>query len=72
MPFTASEKIRILVKRNDITLTELAERLQTSRQNLNDKLRRDNFTENDLKQIAAALNCTYESVFIMNDTGERI
>ena len=68
-----SEKIRILlIKRGNLTQTELAKRLNTTPQNLNDKLRRDNFTEKDLQAIAAALDCTYTATFTMNDTGETL
>ncbi len=68
-----SEKIRILlIKRGNITQAELAKRLDTTPQNLNDKLRRDNFTEKDLQAIAKALDCTFTASFTMNDTGETI
>lgn len=70
MQLTASEKIRIILKRRNLTITALAEKIGTSRQNLNDKLARDNFTEKDIRQIAAALNCSYETVFTLNDTGD--
>lgn len=72
MPITAAEKIRLIAKRRHMSLTGLAGALGTSRQNLNDKLTRDNFTERDLIAIAAALDCTYESTFILNDTKEQI
>lgn len=66
-----SERIRILlVKRGNISEAELARRLGISPQNLNNKMKRDNFTEKDLQEIATALNCTYSVSFIMNDTGE--
>ena len=67
------EKIRILlVKRGNIPEAELARRLNISPQNLNAKMKRDNFTEADLNKIAAALDCSYEASFRMNDTGEKI
>ena len=67
------EKIRILlVKRGNIPEAELARRLNISPQNLNAKMKRDNFTEADLIKIAAALDCSYEASFRMNDTGEKI
>lgn len=72
MPITAAEKIRLIAKRRHMSLTSLADVLGTSRQNLNDKLTRDNFNERDLIAIAAALDCTYESTFILNDTKEQI
>lgn len=66
-----SERIRILlVKRGNISEAELARRLGVSPQNLNNKMKRDNFTEKDLKAIAAALNCSFNVSFTMNDTGE--
>ena len=68
-----AEKIRImLVKRGNITETELARRLGISRQNLSNKMSRDNFTEKDLQAIAEALNCTYNATFTLNDTKETI
>ena len=68
-----SEKIRILlIKRGNLSESELARRLNISPQNLNNKLRRDNFTEKDLTEIAAALNCTFTATFTMNDTNETI
>lgn len=66
-----AEKIRILlVKRGNISEAELARRLGVSPQNLNNKMKRDNFTEADLRAIADALDCTYHATFQLNDTGE--
>lgn len=68
-----SERIRILlVKRGNISEAELARRLGISPQNLNNKMKRDNFTEKDLMAIASALDCTYSVSFTMNDTGESV
>ena len=68
-----SNKIRILlIKRDNISEAELARRMGISPQNLNNKMKRDNFTEQDLQQIAAALNCTFNATFKMNDTGEEL
>ena len=54
-----AEKIRILlVKRGNISEAELARRMEISPQNLHNKMKRDNFTENDLIEIAKALDCT--------------
>lgn len=62
-----SEKIRIILKRKGITLTELAQRMDISRQNLNNKINRDNFTQDELHKIAALLEIKYESNFILED-----
>ena len=68
-----AEKIRILlVKRGNLSEAELARRLSTTPQNFNKKMKRDNFTEADLREIAAALDCELEAGFRMKDTGERV
>ena len=68
-----AEKIRILlVKRGNISEAELARRMGISPQNLHNKMKRDNFTEADLAEIAAALNCTLSINFQMKDTGETL
>lgn len=68
-----SDRIRILlIKRGNISEAELARRLGTSPQNLNNKMKRDNFTEKDLLDIAAALDCTFTVSFRLNDTGEEV
>lgn len=68
-----TEKIRImLVKRGNISEAELARRMGVSPQNLNNKMKRDNFTETDLIEIARALDCSLSISFTMNDTGETI
>ena len=36
------------------------------------KMTRDNFSENDLKQIADVLNFDYEAVFTDRETGKQI
>jgi len=68
-----AEKIRILlVKRGNISEAELARRMEISPQNLHNKMKRDNFTESDLREIAAALDCTLSIDFKMNDSGESV
>lgn len=65
------EKIKIiLIKRGNISEAELARKLGVSPQNLNNKMKRDNFTEKDLIEIATALDCTFSVNFTLNDTGE--
>jgi len=68
-----TEKIKILlVKNGDIPEAELARRLGITPQTFNKKMKRDNFSESDLREIAGALNCEYESYFIIPGTGEKI
>jgi hypothetical protein len=56
----------------EITLTELSKRLDKSLPTMSDKMKRDNFSEKDLKQIAEVLNYDYEAVFTDRETGKKI
>lgn len=67
MALTMGEKIRILIKRKKITISELANLIGTTNQNLSNKLTRDNFSEKELQQIAEALGCKFEGFFIFED-----
>lgn len=69
---TVAEKIKILLNRNRITTAVLADRLGISRQNLSNKLSRNNFTEKDIYAIANALELDIEINFINRETGEKI
>ena len=51
---------------------ELAEKTGQTRQNLSNKVSRDNFPEKELKAIADELECDLEMMLIMRDSGERI
>ena len=72
MECSAGEKIRILLNRRRMSITELSQKIGTSRQNLTNKLSRDNFSEKEMQDIAKVLNCTFNTQFTMNDTGETI
>lgn len=72
MPLSMGEKIKIILKRRNLTITELANELNTSRQNLTNKFSRNNFSEKEILKIASILNCTFEGKLILNDTGEEI
>ena len=52
--------------------TELANQLNCSRQNLSNKMSRNNFDERELTAIANALGCELEINFINRETGEKI
>lgn len=67
-----SEKIRIALLKRKISVTDLASTLGTSQSNVSNKLKRDNFSERELTQIADILNCDFKGTFIMRDTGEEI
>ena len=67
-----SEKIKILLVKRNMSLKELAEKIGNTPSNLSNKIKRDNFPENELHEIAKALNCAFTAGFTLNDTGEQI
>lgn len=72
MQLNTNEKIKLILGRRGMTISDLATSLGTSRQNLTNKFSRNNFSESELRDIAKALNCSFASTFVMNDTGESI
>ena len=67
-----SKKIKMLMLERDVTQIQLAEKLGTSQSNLANKLKRDNFSERELIQIAEILNATFEGNFVLNDIDKSI
>lgn len=66
-----TEKIKILLVKKGVTASQLAEKIGTSQPNLSKKMKKDNFSETDLKEIAEALEVKYEGFFFLND-GDKI
>lgn len=67
-----SEKIKIVLLKRKMSITKLAEILGTTQSNVSGKLKRDNFSEKELAEIAEALNCDLDVSFTLRDTGEKI
>lgn len=67
-----TEKIKIAMLKRNMSLKELAEKLDQSPQNMSGKFKRDNFKDEELKEIAVALGCTINIEMIMDDTGEKL
>jgi len=67
-----TEKIKILLIKKNISAVQLAEMLKTSPQNVYNKFKRDNFSENELGEIAAVLGVKYYGTFEIPETGEII
>ena len=65
-----TEKIRIILVKKKMTISQLAKELDTSQSNLSKKMKRDNFSEKELKEIAKILDVDLEMYFIMD--GEKI
>lgn len=68
-----AEKIRIMrVKRGNLSERNLAARMGDTPQNLNNKMKRDDFKESELRKIANALGYELVVKFIDTETGEEI
>lgn len=72
MGLTMSEKIKVVLKRRGMTMGQLADKTGQTRQNLSNKMSRDNFPEKELREIAEALDCEFEAYLVMRDTGEKV
>lgn len=66
------EKIKILLVKKDMLNKELAKKLNWSVSNLSKKIGKDNFTQQELEQIAEALGCDLDISFTIRETKERI
>lgn len=67
-----TKQIRMLMIMREVSVNELAKRLNTSPSNMTNKFKRDNFSEKELVEIAHALNCKLDIALIDNETNQRI
>ena len=67
-----ADKIKIVLIKKKLTVKDLAEKLSCSSANISHKFKRDNFSEKELFEIATALDCDFESGFVIRETGEKI
>ena len=63
MDLSVGEQIKIIMKRKNINMTQLAAATHQTRQNLSNKMSRDNFTEKEMRAIAEALGCEIKIEF---------
>ncbi|MBQ6782308.1 MAG: helix-turn-helix transcriptional regulator [Treponema sp.] len=69
----STEYIRLcLVKRNNMSVAELAEKTGQTRQNLSNKMQRNEWKQAELEKIAAALDADLDIRFIDHATDEPI
>lgn len=66
-----SEQIKILCVKLNISVSELARRCGTSPQAFSQKMKREGFTPEELKSVATATGCKYESAFVLPN-GDRV
>lgn len=62
---TTSEMIKILCVRMNVSVSELARRINQSPQNFNAKLKRGSVSQQEMHEIAAALGISYVQSFIL-------
>lgn len=60
-----SEQLKILCVKLNISVSELARRCGSSPQAFSQKMKREGFTPAELKAVAGAVGCKYESSFIL-------
>lgn len=70
MDISVAEKIRLIMKRQNMTMGDLAAASGQTRQNLSNKMTRGNFTEKDISVLANALGCKAEIKFSLPDGTE--
>lgn len=74
---TFGEQVKIVLSRKDMTIKELAEEIEArtgkkmSRQNLTQRLGRDNFQERDMRMIADILGCPFQLSILGNADSEK-
>ena len=61
---TMGKEIKKILIEEELTQAQLAEKIGTSQQNINAKIRRDNFNEKEIKEIANALGYELKIEFI--------
>lgn len=68
-----AEKIRIMrVKRGNMSERDLAAKMGDTPQNINNKMKRDDFKESELQRIADALGYKLIVKFVDPETGDEI
>ena len=74
---TFGEQVKIVLSRKDMTIKELAEEIEArtgkkmSRQNLTQRLGRDNVQEQDMRMIADILGCPFQLSILGNADSEK-
>ncbi len=66
MKLSMSIKIREILKEKNMTIKELSTKIGRTNQNMANKLKRDNFSMNELIEIAEALDSTLDVTFNRN------
>jgi transcriptional regulator with XRE-family HTH domain len=57
MVFTFSEQVRTMIRRENMTLQDIADKLGVTRQAVSQNLNKGDFTLSNMEKYAAALDC---------------
>ena len=68
---TITEKVKTLMETLNVSISELARRMETSKQNLSYKLKQETLTVKDLQAIADALGVQVQVTFIIPERTSR-
>lgn len=66
-----TRQIKTVLAFKGCTAAQLSEILGCSQANISQKMKRDDFRESELREIAAALDCDLEILFIDRETGRK-
>lgn len=67
-----AEKLEIAMVKQKVKKSDVAKRLNCTSSNIYHKIRNNNLTENDLREISNALGCDVEINLIIRETKEVI
>ena len=76
LELTFGEQVKVVLSRKGMTIKELAEIIEEktgmkmSRQNLTQRLGRDNFQEQDMRMIASILDCPFQLSILGGESAE--
>lgn len=67
-----AKKIKMILLERGMTIRQLSEKMGYEGSYLYNKLNRDRMTEEELREIADALDCDYDGIFTFRDSGKTI
>lgn len=72
MELSTVEKIRVMAKRKNVLIGDVAEGTGQTRQNFSNKLKRGDLKETEMKAIAECLGYELKITFVDKENGEEI
>lgn len=69
---TFSEKIKVLLAYRNMTMRQLAKKMNISQQCLSAKMQKNSFKEDELVEIASICDATFEGMFTLNESKKKI